>query len=99
MSDNAGVEEIKERNKQMISEVLTAYPEKTAKKRAKHLGTFEEGKSDCGVKSNLKTIPGVMTIRAVSYTHLQRRAAFLIKSETTWAPQRSLLKTSSIAVQ
>ena len=67
MSDNAGVEEIKERNEQMISEVLTAYPEKTAKKRAKHLGTFEEGKSDCGVKSNLKTIPGVMTIRGCAY--------------------------------
>jgi nitrogenase molybdenum-iron protein alpha chain len=67
MSDNAGVEEIKERNKQMISEVLTAYPEKSAKKRAKHLNMFEEGKSDCGVKSNIKTIPGVMTIRGCAY--------------------------------
>ena len=67
MSDNAGVEEIKERNKQMISEVLTAYPEKTAKKRAKHLATFEESKGECGVKSNLKTIPGVMTIRGCAY--------------------------------
>ena len=67
MSDNAGVEEIKERNKQMISEILTAYPEKSANKRAKHLNTFEEGKSDCGVKSNLKTIPGVMTIRGCAY--------------------------------
>jgi nitrogenase molybdenum-iron protein alpha chain len=67
MSENAGVEEIKERNKQMISEVLTAYPEKSAKKRAKHLGAYEEGKSDCGVKSNLKTIPGVMTIRGCAY--------------------------------
>ena len=67
MSDNAGVEEIKERNKQMISEVLTAYPEKTAKKRAKHLAAFEESKGECGVKSNLKTIPGVMTIRGCAY--------------------------------
>ena len=67
MSDNAGVEEIKERNKQMISEVLTAYTEKTAKKRAKHLATFEESKGECGVKSNLKTIPGVMTIRGCAY--------------------------------
>ncbi len=67
MSDNAGVEEIKERNEQMITEVLTAYPEKSAKKRAKHLGTYEEGKADCGVKSNLKTIPGVMTIRGCAY--------------------------------
>jgi nitrogenase molybdenum-iron protein alpha chain len=67
MSDNISVEEVKERNKQMISEVLTAYPEKTAKRRAKHLATFEESKGECGVKSNLKTIPGVMTIRGCAY--------------------------------
>jgi nitrogenase molybdenum-iron protein alpha chain len=67
MSDNAGVEETKERNQHMISDVLTAYPEKTAKRRAKHLATFEESKGDCGVKSNLKTIPGVMTIRGCAY--------------------------------
>ena len=67
MSDNAGVEEVKARNKEMIEEVLKAYPEKSARKRAKHLGTHEEGKSDCGVKSNLKTIPGVMTIRGCAY--------------------------------
>ena len=57
------VEEIKARNKQLIADVLEVYPEKTAKKRAKHLGTFEEGKPDCGVKSNIKSVPGVMTIR------------------------------------
>jgi nitrogenase molybdenum-iron protein alpha chain len=67
MSDNISVEEVKERNKQLISEVLTAYPEKSAKKRAKHLATFEESKGECGVKSNLKTIPGVMTIRGCAY--------------------------------
>ena len=67
MSVDAGVEEIKERNKQLIGAVLEAYPEKTAKKRAKHLATFEEGKADCGVKSNLKAIPGVMTIRGCAY--------------------------------
>jgi nitrogenase molybdenum-iron protein alpha chain len=43
-----------EENKALIEEVLKAYPEKTAKKRAKHLG-FEEGKPDCGVKSNIKS--------------------------------------------
>jgi len=54
-------------NKALIEEVLKAYPEKTAKKRAKHLGTFEEGKPDCGVKSNIKSLPGVMTIRGCAY--------------------------------
>ena len=58
--------EIKARNKALIEEVLEVYPDKTAKRRAKHLGTFEEGKPDCGVKSNIKSIPGVMTIRIVS---------------------------------
>ena len=42
-------------------------PEKTAKRRAKHLSVHEEGKSDCGVKSNIKSLPGVMTIRGCAY--------------------------------
>ena len=61
------IEDIKNRNKELIKEVLEVYPESTAKKRAKHLGTFEEGKPDCGVKSNVKSIPGVMTIRGCAY--------------------------------
>ncbi|HQT44170.1 MAG TPA: nitrogenase component 1, partial [Halothiobacillus sp.] len=60
-------EESKVRNRELIEEVLKVYPEKTAKRRAKHLGTFEEGKPDCGVKSNIKSIPGVMTIRGCAY--------------------------------
>jgi nitrogenase molybdenum-iron protein alpha chain len=61
------IEELKARNKDLIKEVLEVYPEKTAKRRAKHLGTFEDGKPDCGVKSNIKSIPGVMTIRGCAY--------------------------------
>ncbi|MDO9004629.1 MAG: nitrogenase molybdenum-iron protein alpha chain [Aquabacterium sp.] len=61
------VEERKATNKALIDEVLKAYPEKMAKRRAKHLGTFEEGKPDCGVKSNIKSLPGVMTIRGCAY--------------------------------
>ena len=57
----------KARNKALINEVLEAYPDKLAKRRAKHLGTFEEGKPDCGVKSNIKSVPGVMTIRGCAY--------------------------------
>lgn len=53
--------------KALIKEVLEAYPEKTAKKREKHLNVHEEGKSDCGVKSNLKSLPGVMTTRGCAY--------------------------------
>ena len=61
------VAEIKARNKELVQEVLKTYPEKTAKRRAKHLGLYEEGKPDCGVKSNIKSIPGVMTIRGCAY--------------------------------
>ncbi|WP_416669578.1 nitrogenase molybdenum-iron protein alpha chain [Egbenema bharatensis] len=53
--------------RQIIEEVLEAYPEKAAKKRAKHLNVHEEGKSDCGVKSNIKSVPGVMTTRGCAY--------------------------------
>ena len=61
------VEERKAVNKALIDEVLKAYPDKMAKRRAKHLGQYEEGKPDCGVKSNIKSLPGVMTIRGCAY--------------------------------
>ncbi|MGF1539762.1 MAG: nitrogenase molybdenum-iron protein alpha chain [Pleurocapsa sp.] len=56
-----------EDNKQLIKEVLEAYPEKAAKRREKHLDVYEEGNSDCGVKSNKKSVPGVMTTRGCAY--------------------------------
>jgi nitrogenase molybdenum-iron protein alpha chain len=40
-----------EEKRQLIQEVLEAYPEKTQKKREKHLNVYEEGKPDCGVNS------------------------------------------------
>jgi len=67
VSGNVGVEEVKERNKQLISDVLEVYPEKFGKRRAKHLTTFEADKGECAVKSNIKSIPGVMTIRGCAY--------------------------------
>jgi nitrogenase molybdenum-iron protein alpha chain len=56
-----------EDKKALIQEVLEAYPEKGRKKREKHLNVFEEGKPDCGVKSNVKSIPGTMTTRGCAY--------------------------------
>lgn len=50
-----------------IEEVLENYPEKTAKKRAKHLGVKDPDCSSCAVKSNVKTVPGVMTARGCAY--------------------------------
>jgi nitrogenase molybdenum-iron protein alpha chain len=59
-----------EERKQLITEVLAAYPDKTRKKREKHLTVFDEGqreKGECALKSNIKSIPGVMTIRGCAY--------------------------------
>ena len=53
--------------KSAIEEVLEKYPEKTAKKRAKHLGVKDEECSNCAVKSNVKSVPGVMTARGCAY--------------------------------
>ena len=57
----------KELHEALIKEVLSAYPEKTGKRRAKHLSVTQEGGSDCGVKSNIKSIPGVMSVRGCAY--------------------------------
>jgi nitrogenase molybdenum-iron protein alpha chain len=53
--------------KDLIKEVLEVYPDKAKKKREKHLNVYEEGKSDCGVKSNIKSVPGSMTTRGCAY--------------------------------
>jgi nitrogenase molybdenum-iron protein alpha chain len=59
--------EAKTARRQLIADVLAEYPPKTAKRRGKHLNVFNEGDSDCGVKSNIKSIPGVMTVRGCAY--------------------------------
>ncbi|MBI5136970.1 MAG: nitrogenase molybdenum-iron protein alpha chain [Nitrospirae bacterium] len=51
----------------MIDDVLSVYPEKSRKKRSKHLGVHQEGNDTCDVKSNVKSLPGVMTIRGCAY--------------------------------
>lgn len=53
--------------KDLVEKVLEAYPEKSRKRRAKHLNVLEAEAKDCGVKSNIKSIPGVMTIRGCAY--------------------------------
>jgi nitrogenase molybdenum-iron protein alpha chain len=53
--------------KALIKEALELYPDKAKKKREKHLNVYEEGKSDCGVKSNIKSVPGSMTTRGCAY--------------------------------
>ncbi len=74
-----------EQKREIIQEILTAYPEKSAKKRAKHLNVLEEGKSDCGVKSNIKSVPGVMTTRG---------CAFAGAKGVVWGPVKDMIHLS-----
>lgn len=58
----------REFHERVIEEVLEAYPDKAAKRRRKHLAvTTEDPTSECAVKSNVKSLPGVMTIRGCAY--------------------------------
>ncbi len=62
-------------HEKLIEEVLSAYPDKFAKRRRKHLSVAKPAKdaaevaegggtvTECEVKSNIKSIPGVMTVR------------------------------------
>lgn len=62
-------------HEQLIEEVLAAYPDKAKNKRKNHLGVSKpapEGDTEIAskcdtVKSNIKSVPGVMTIRGCAY--------------------------------
>lgn len=67
-------------HEKIIEDVLSAYPDKFAKRRRKHLSVAkgvdeveetsdgeEKVLTECDVKSNIKSIPGVMTIRGCAY--------------------------------
>jgi nitrogenase molybdenum-iron protein alpha chain len=52
----------------MIDEVLEVYPARARRARAKHLRpNAPDGSTECAVKSNLKSRPGVMTVRGCAY--------------------------------
>ncbi len=76
---------------QLIEAVLEAYPDKAKKNRQKHLTVSEPpkeeglGKSDCGVKSNVKSLPGVMTIRG---------CAFAGSKGVVWGPVKDMIHIS-----
>ena len=58
----------RETTEAIIADVLAAYPPKTAKFRSKHLAAnAPEGGKECEVKSNIKSRPGVMTVRGCAY--------------------------------
>ena len=57
----------KESTQQMIDKALEAYPEKGKKKRQPHLAPNDPTTGSACVKSNRKTVPGVMSARGCAY--------------------------------
>lgn len=57
----------KESTEALIAETLSVYPEKAKKKRAPHLGANDQASGSACVKSNKKTVPGVMSARGCAY--------------------------------
>ncbi|MDD4865872.1 MAG: hypothetical protein PHQ28_01705, partial [Mycobacterium sp.] len=61
-------EPTREQTEAMIADVLSVYPDKAKKDRAKHIKPNDpEGSKECAVKSNIKSRPGVMTVRGCAY--------------------------------
>ncbi len=65
-----------EETQKMIDEVMEAYPEKSKKDRAKHVKPNDPTGScaTCQVKSNVKSKPGVMTVRGCAFAVSAPRA-------------------------
>ncbi|MDU0457786.1 MAG: nitrogenase molybdenum-iron protein alpha chain [Geobacteraceae bacterium] len=87
MSDNIRkIEGItKESTEALIAETLSVYPEKARKKRAPHLGANDQASGSACVKSNKKTVPGVMSARGCAYAGAKG---------VVWGPIRDMVHVS-----
>ena len=75
----------KESTQEMIDEALEIYPEKAKKKRAPHLAPNDQASGTACVKSNQKTVPGVMTARGCAYAGAKG---------VVWGPIRDMVHVS-----
>jgi nitrogenase molybdenum-iron protein alpha chain len=75
----------KESTEAMIAEALSVYPEKARKKRAPHLGANDPASGSACVKSNKKTVPGVMSARGCAYAGAKG---------VVWGPIRDMVHVS-----
>ncbi len=69
----------------LIEETLELYPAKAKKKRAPHMTANDPGCSTCAVKSNKKTVPGVMSARGCAYAGAKG---------VVWGPIRDMVHIS-----
>jgi len=75
----------KESTEALIAETLSVYPEKAKKKRAPHIGANDQGSGSACVKSNKKTVPGVMSARGCAYAGAKG---------VVWGPIRDMVHVS-----
>ncbi len=75
----------KESTQAMIDDALSVYPEKARKKRAPHLGVNDQTSGVACVKSNKKTVPGVMSARGCAYAGAKG---------VVWGPIRDMVHVS-----
>ncbi|WP_275452042.1 nitrogenase component 1, partial [Protofrankia coriariae] len=70
----------------MIDDVLSAYPPKVEKDRQKHVKPNDPGGAkECEVKSNVKSRPGIMTLRGCAYAG---------SKGVVWGPIKDLISIS-----
>lgn len=75
----------KESTQAMIDQALEAYPEKGRKKRTPHLAPNDQASGCAAVKSNKKTVPGVMSARGCAYAGAKG---------VVWGPIRDMVHVS-----
>jgi len=75
----------RESTQAMIDRTLEVYPEKARKKRAPHLAPNDPEAASACVKSNRKTIPGVMSARGCAYAGAKG---------VVWGPIRDMVHVS-----
>ncbi|WP_305044829.1 nitrogenase molybdenum-iron protein alpha chain [Geoalkalibacter sp.] len=75
----------KERAAKLIEETLELYPAKAKKKRAPHLAPNDPEDKGCAVRSNKKTLPGVMSARGCAYAGAKG---------VVWGPIRDMVHIS-----
>lgn len=84
-----GPESLEAKQKKAVEEVLSIYPEKAKKNRAKHIGVGspedDSAKTCGGVRSNKKTVPGVMS---------QRGCAYAGSKGVVWGPIKDMIHIS-----
>jgi nitrogenase molybdenum-iron protein alpha chain len=75
----------RESTQAMIDKALEAYPEKARTKRAPHLAPNEPESGSACVKSNRKTVPGIMSARGCAYAGAKG---------VVWGPIRDMVHVS-----